>query len=125
MELEIGAQPTPLFDVALATSVADGRLRSTLESYDAEGNSTGIIAAIEEGTRLPTTPLLQATATATLRWLMQDGRWVGYVTARTSTSEHATRRSGDQAEGFGTIDFLALRHTIGGPWHDRALSDEC
>ena len=113
MELEIAAQPTPLFDFALATSVADGRLQSTLESYDAEGSSTGIIAGIEEGKRLPTTPLFQATAAATWRWLM--GRWVGYLSG---TFQHVGSRFtqiGDQAAGFGMVDLLALPHTIGGP----------
>ncbi len=113
MELEIAAQPTPLFDFALAASVADGRLQSTLESYDAEGSSTGIIAGIEEGKRLPTTPLFQATAAATWRWLM--GRWVGYLSG---TFQHVGSRFtqiGDQAAGFGMVDLLALPHTIGGP----------
>ena len=49
MEFEIAAQPTPLFDFAVAASVADAKLQSTLESYDAAGNSTGIIAGIEGG----------------------------------------------------------------------------
>ena len=113
MELEIAAQPTPLFDFALAASVADGRLQSTLEAYDAEGSSTGIIAGIEEGKRLPTTPLFQTTAAATWRWLM--GRWVGYLSG---TFQHVGSRFtqiGDQAAGFGTVDLLALPHTIGGP----------
>ena len=113
MELEIAAQPTPLFDFALAASVADGRLQSTLESYDAGGNSTGIIAGIEEGKRLPTTPLFQATAAATWRWLM--GRWVGYLSG---TYQHVGSRYtqiGDQAAGFGAVNLLALPNTIGGP----------
>ncbi len=113
MELEIAAQPTPLFDFAVAASVADGRLQSTLESYDAEGNSTGIIAGIEEGKRLPTTPLFQATAAATWRWLM--GRWVGYLSG---TYQHVGSRYtqiGDQAAGFGAVNLLALPNTIGGP----------
>ena len=113
MELEIAAQPTPLFDFAVAASVADGRLQSTLESYDAEGNSTGIIAGIEESKRLPTTPLFQATAAATWRWLM--GRWVGYLSG---TYQHVGSRYtqiGDQAAGFGMVNLLALPNTIGGP----------
>ena len=65
IQLEVAAQPTPLFDFALAASVADGRLQSTLESYDAQGKATGIIAGIEAGKRLPTTPLFQTTAAAT------------------------------------------------------------
>ena len=113
MELEIAAQPTPLFDFAIAASVADGRVQSTLESFDAEGNSTGIIAGIEAGKRLPTTPLFQATAAATWRWLM--GRWVGYLSG---TYQHVGSRFtqiGDQAAGFGMVDLLALPNTIGGP----------
>ena len=113
MELEIAAQPTPLFDFAIAASVADGRLQSTLESYDTDGNSTGIIAGIEAGKRLPTTPLFQTTAAATWRWLM--GRWVGYLSG---TFQHVGPRFtqiGDQAEGFGAVNLLALANTIGGP----------
>ena len=113
MELEFAAQPTPLFDFALAASVADGRLQSTLEAYDADGNSTGVIAGIEEGKRLPTTPLFQTTAAATWRWLM--GRWVGYLSG---TFQHVGSRFtqiGDQAAGFGMVDLLALPNTIGGP----------
>ena len=113
MELEIAVQPTPLFDFALAASVADGKLQSTLESYGADGNSTGIIAGIEAGKRLPTTPLFQATAAATWRWLM--GGWVGYLSG---TFQHVGSRFtqiGDQAEGFGVVNLLALPNTIGGP----------
>ncbi|MYD69281.1 MAG: TonB-dependent receptor [Acidobacteria bacterium] len=113
MELEIAAQPTPLFDFAIAASVADGRLQSTLESYDADGNSTGIIAGIEEGKRLPTTPLFQTTAAATWRWLM--GNRVGYVSG---TFQHVGSRFtqiGDQAAGFGAVNLLALPNTVGGP----------
>ena len=113
MELEIAAQPTPLFDFAIAASVADARLQSTLESFDTEGNSTGIIAGIEEGKRLPTTPLFQATAAATWRWLM--GSWVGYLSG---TFQHVGSRFtqiGDQAAGFGMVNLMALPNTIGGP----------
>ena len=113
MELELAAQPTPLFDFAVAASVADAKLQSTLESYDAGGNSTGVIAGIEEGRRLPTTPLFQATAAATWRWLM--GSSVGYLSG---TYQHVGSRYtqvGDQAAGFGAVNLLALPNTIGGP----------
>ena len=113
MELEIAAQPTPLFDFAIAASVADARLQSTLESFDTDGNSTGIIAGIEEGKRLPTTPLFQTTAAATWRWLM--GSWVGYLSG---TFQHVGSRFtqiGDQAAGFGMVNLMALPNTIGGP----------
>ena len=51
LEFEVAAQPTPLFDVALSASVADARLQA--------GHVTGIIAGIEDGKRLPTTPRFQ------------------------------------------------------------------
>ena len=120
MELEVAAQPTPLFDFALAASVADGRLQSTLEAYDAEGNPTGIIAGIEAGKRMPTTPLVQATAAATWRWLM--GGRVGYLSG---TFQHVGARYtqiGDQAAGFGAVDLLALPNTIGGPLTQRTFT---
>ena len=113
MEFEIAAQPTPLFDFAVAASVADAKLQSTLESYDAAGHSTGIIAGLEAGKRLPTTPLFQATAAATWRWLL--GRGVGYLSG---TYQHVGARYtqvGDQAAGFGSVNLLALPNTIGGP----------
>ena len=77
LEFEVAAQPTPLFDVALSASVADARLQSTLESYDAAGHVTGIIAGIEDGKRLPTTPRFQMAVAATWRWVM--GSRVGYL----------------------------------------------
>jgi iron complex outermembrane receptor protein len=113
IELEIAAQPTPLFDFALSASYNDSKLRSTLTSTDAGGN-VSIVSGIEDGNRLPTVPELQVAAAATRRWQMRHG-WAGYVTG---TYQHVGSRFtqiGDQAEGFGTVNLLALPNTIGGP----------
>ena len=106
LEVEVTAQPTPLFDVALSASVADARLQSTLEAYDAAGNSTGIIAGIEDGKRLPTRPRFQMTAAATWRWVM--GGWVGYLSGVHQHVRSRFTQIGDQAEGFGSVDLTAL-----------------
>ena len=119
LEVEVAAQPTPLFDVALAASVADARLQSTLEAYDAAGHATGIIAGIEDGKRLPTTPRFQTTAAATWRWVM--GGWVGYLSGVYQHVGSRFTQIGDQAEGFGSVDLTALTPAlhpdtfIGGP----------
>ena len=119
LEVEVTAQPTPLFDVALTASVADARLQSTLEAYDTAGHSTGIIAGIEDGKRLPTTPRFQTTAAATWRWVM-DG-WVGYLSGVYQHVGSRFTQIGDQAEGFGSVDLTALTPAlhpdtfIGGP----------
>ena len=119
LEFEVAAQPTPLFDVALSASVADARLQSTLEAYDAAGHATGIIAGIEAGKRLPTTPRFQTTAAATWRWVM--GGWVGYLSGVYQHVGSRFTQIGDQAEGFGSVDLTALTPAlhpdtfIGGP----------
>ena len=119
VELELAAQPTPLFDFALSASVADARLQSTVTSTDADG-AVGVVSGIEAGKRLPTTPRFQAAAAATWRWLVGGG-WVGYLSG---TFQHVGSRYtqvGDQAVGFGTVDLTALAPAlrpgtfIGGP----------
>ena len=119
MEFEVAAQPTPLFDVALSASVADARLQSTLEAYDDAGHAIGIIAGIEDGKRLPTTPRFQMTTAATWRWVM--GGWVGYLSGVYQHVGSRFTQIGDQAEGFGSVDLTALTPAlhpdtfIGGP----------
>ena len=106
LEVEVAAQPTPLFDVALSVSVADARLQSTLEAYDAAGHAIGIIAGIEDGKRLPTTPRFQMTTAATWRWVM--GGWVGYLSGVYQHVGSRFTQIGDQAEGVGSVDLTAL-----------------
>ena len=118
VELELVAQPTTFFDVAVSASLADARLQSTITSTDATG-AVNVVSGIEAGKRLPTTPRFQTAAAATWRW--PAGGWVGYVSG---TFQHVGSRFtqvGDQAEGFGAVDLMALAPvlrpgtSLGGP----------
>ena len=117
LELELAAQPSPLFDFAISASYNDSQLDSTLTSTDAQGN-VSVVSGIQKGNRLPTVPELQAAAAATYRWEMTRN-WAGYLTG---TYQHVGSRFtqiGDQAAGFGTVNLLAFEQagggTIGGP----------
>ncbi len=114
LELELAAQPTPVFDYAISASYTDSELQSTLTSTDAGGNVT-IVSGIESGNRLPTVPELQIAAAATYRWEMSHG-WAGFLTG---TFQHVGSRFtqiGDQADGFGSVNLLAFDpNNIGGP----------
>ena len=118
VELELAAQPTTFFDVAVSASLADARLQSTITSTDATG-AVNVVSGIEAGKRLPTTPRFQTAVATTWRW--RAGGWVGYVSG---TFQHVGSRFtqvGDQAEGFGAVDLMALAPvlrpgtSIGGP----------
>ena len=119
VELELAAQPTPFFDLAVSASVADARLKSTVTSTDAAG-AVNVVSGIESGRRLPTTPMFQAAAAATWRWLA-GGRWVGYVSGIFQYVGSRFTQVGDQAAGFGSVDLTALSPvlhpgtSIGGP----------
>lgn len=113
LELELAAQPNPWFDFAISASYTDAELQSTITSVDQAGNVT-VVAGIEDGNRLPTVPEFQGAAAGTYRWEMARG-WAGYLTG---TYQHVGSRFtqvSDQAEGFGTVNLLALPNTIGGP----------
>ena len=106
LELELAAQPATFFDFAISASVVDARLQSTVTSTDADGAVT-VVSGIEPDRRLPTTPRLQAAAAATWRRPLSN-RSVGYVSG---TFQHVGSRFtqvGDQAEGFGSVNLLAL-----------------
>ena len=109
----------PFFDLAVSASVADARLESTVTSTDAAG-AVNVVSGIESGRRLPTTPMFQAAAAATWRWLA-GGRWVGYVSGIFQHVGSRFTQVGDQAAGFGSVDLTALSPvlhpgtSIGGP----------
>lgn len=106
IEAELFMQPTPNFEFGLSGSYVDAELQSTITSTDEEGVTT-IVAGIEEGNRLPTTPEFQFAASATYTWPMASGR-EGFVTG---TFQHVGERwtqISDQSEGFGTVDLTAF-----------------
>ncbi len=114
LELELTAQPSPVFDFAVSVSYAHSELGSTLTSTAADG-TTSVVSGIEKGNRLPTAPRFQAAAAATWRW--EAGDWAGYLSSAFQHVGSRFTQVGDHAAGFGAVDLLALsaRHPIGGP----------
>ena len=114
LELELTAQPSPVFDFAVSASYADSELGSTLTSTAGDG-TTSVVSGIEKGNRLPTVPQFQAAAAATWRW--EAGDWAGYLTGAFQHVGSRFTQVGDHGPGFGTVDLLALSATnpVGGP----------
>ncbi|MBM2854341.1 MAG: putative TonB-dependent receptor [Steroidobacteraceae bacterium] len=102
VEIELAAQPTDHFDFGFSASIVNSELDSTITSTSA-GGVTSVVAAIEDGNRMPSVPEFQMAANATYKWSMTD-RLEGYLTA---TYQHVGDRYtqvADQASGFGTFN---------------------
>ena len=112
-EVEFAAAPSQSFDFAISASFNDSTLRSTLSSTAADG-SVSVVSGIEEGNRLPTVPEVQVVAAATYQWQLKQG-WLGYLTGTYQHTGSRFTQIGDQAQGFGTVNLLALPNSIGGP----------
>ncbi|HET9298499.1 MAG TPA: TonB-dependent receptor [Candidatus Polarisedimenticolaceae bacterium] len=107
VELEFELAPTDVFDFAISASYLNAELDSTLISNGV------VISGIQEGNRLPTVPEFQAALAATYHFNL--GTWAWYTTGVYQHIGSRFTQIGDQAEGFGTVDLLALPNTIGGP----------
>ena len=68
-EMELFARPTQNFDLGLSVTYADAKITET--KLDATGTP---IAGIRDGNRLPTSPKLQAAASAGYTWPLADSR---------------------------------------------------
>ena len=109
-ELEFGYAPTDRFDFSVSAGYNDSTVRSTLAGSEATVEATGI----REGNRLPSVPKFQAALAATYQQPVAD-EFRGYATG---TYQHIGSRYTqlvDQEAGVGTVNLLALPHTIGGP----------
>jgi len=113
VEGEIAAAPNDNFDVSVAATFVNAKLRSTLTSTDSTGHTT-VVAGIESGHRLPTVPQIQVVSAATLRWPSPSG-FVAYATGVFQHVGDRYTQIGDQAAGFGTVNLLTFSGTIGGP----------
>jgi iron complex outermembrane receptor protein len=115
IELEFELAPTDNFDFAISATKLSSELRSTLTSTNAEGQ-TSVVAAIEEGNRLPTVPEFQMAAAATFRWNMAQGR-LGYLTGAYQHVGSRFTQIGDQDPAFGTVSLTSFApNNIGGPF---------
>ncbi len=109
-ELEFAAAPTDNFDFSVAVGFNNAELGSTITD-----TSGAVLAGIREGSRLPSVPQFQMSATATYQWQMSGGK-LGYVTG---TYQHVGSRYtqiGDEEPGLGTLNIRSFgANTIGGP----------
>jgi iron complex outermembrane recepter protein len=113
LEVEFSAAPNDNFDFSLSGSFNNSELRSSLTSTDPGGN-VSIVSGIEEGNRLPTVPEVQVAAVATYQWEMSSATRI-YLTGSFQHIGSRFTQVGDQADGFGVVNLLALPNTIGGP----------
>lgn len=100
-ELELTAQPTDHFDFGLSATVVSSELDSTITSTNASG-VTSVVAAMEDGSRMPSVPEFQLAANATYKWPL-TASLEGFVSG---TYQHVGNRFtqvADQRPGFETF----------------------
>ncbi|MDP9193715.1 MAG: TonB-dependent receptor [Acidobacteriota bacterium] len=108
-EIELEIAPNDSFDFAISASKVNSELRSTLSA------STGVVAGIESGNRLPTVPEFQMAAAASYHW--RTSTLAGYVTGAYQHVGSRYTQIGDQAAGFGTVNLNSFGTVgIGGPF---------
>jgi iron complex outermembrane receptor protein len=117
VEAEFELAPTDNFDFALSGNYNQSELDS---SFIVGGN---VVAAIQEGNRLPSVPEVQFAAAGTYRWQMQSGR-AAYLTGVFQHVGDRYTQVGDQAEGFGTVDLTGFTGDIGGPYTQNIITFE-
>ncbi|MBM5812194.1 MAG: TonB-dependent receptor [Gammaproteobacteria bacterium] len=101
LEVELTAQPTDNFDFGLSATWVSSKLDSTITSTDSNGVTT-VVAAIEDGNRMPSVPKIQVAANATYQWPVSDA-FNAYVTASWQHVGDRYTQVADQAPGFGTF----------------------
>lgn len=108
-EIEFEVAPNDSFDFAMTATKVNSELKSTLRA------STGVVAGIEEGNRLPTVPEFQMAAAASYHW--RTSTLAGYVTGAYQFIGSRYTQIGDQAAGFGTVNLNSFGTPgIGGPF---------
>jgi iron complex outermembrane recepter protein len=110
-EFELAVAPTDRFDFSLSAGYNDSTLRSTLTSTASNG-TVSVISGIESGSRLPSVPKFQAALAATYQQPITP-EIQGYMTGTYTHIGSRITQVGD--ENLGTVNLLALPHTIGGP----------
>ena len=109
-ELEFAMAPSEHFDFALSAGYNDAKVTSTLNGSEATIEATGI----RDGNRLPSVPTFQMAINATYQQPVCEG-FLGYLNGNWSYIGSRYTQLADQEPGVGTINLLALTHTIGGP----------
>jgi iron complex outermembrane receptor protein len=101
-EIELLARPSDQWDFGLTATYVNAEITDTQVGPD---GSTPI-AGIREGNRLPTSPELQAAASATYSWPWDNG-WNGYVNFTVQHVGSSYTQLADQESGFGTLSTTA------------------
>jgi len=102
--------PTDHLDFALSGSYTDSQVRSTITGAPGLEEATGIVA----GNRLPGVPKLQAAVAVNYTQPITPD-YLGYANATYHHIGSRYTQLADQEPGVGTVNLLALPHTIGGP----------
>lgn len=114
VEAELSVAPDESFDFAIAASVTDSELRSTLTSTSGSG-AVSVVSGIEAGNRLPSVPHFKASAAATYRWMVASD-WPMFVTGSFQHIGSRITQIDDHVPGIGTVDLTTFGdNTIGGP----------
>jgi iron complex outermembrane recepter protein len=100
VELELTAAPTDRFDFGISASYTESEIDTSVTSTS--GGVTTIVAAIEEGNRLPSVPEFQLSANATYSWPMGE-RVDGFITGVYQHVGSRYTQIADQEDGFGTF----------------------
>jgi iron complex outermembrane receptor protein len=112
LDVEFTASPSDHLDIAIAASLNDSELRSTITSAGQP------VSGMEAGNRLPSVPQAQATAAATYQWQVGFSSRA-FITGSFQYMGSRYTQIGDQATGFGTVDLNSFEAgggaTIGGP----------
>ncbi len=109
VEAEVTLAPGVHWDLSMSAALNNGKLRSSLR--DGSGN---IISGIKNGNRLPSVPRVQLSGAATYGWFVTSGSRAFISGSYQYTGTHYTLID-DEAPGAGTVNLLALPHTVGGP----------
>ncbi|HXI96698.1 MAG TPA: TonB-dependent receptor [Candidatus Acidoferrum sp.] len=109
VEAEVTLAPGEHWDLSLSAALNNGKLRSSLK--DGAGN---IISGIKDGNRLPSVPQVQLSGAATYGWFVTAGSRAFISGSYQYSGSHYTLID-DEAPGAGTVNMLALPHTVGGP----------
>ena len=96
-EVELFARPTDNWDFGLTATYVNAEITETQRGPDGSP-----LAGIREGNRLPTSPELQAAATATYSWPWSNGL-NGYVNLTVQHVGSSYTQLADQEAGFGTL----------------------
>ncbi|MGH8250867.1 MAG: TonB-dependent receptor domain-containing protein [Steroidobacteraceae bacterium] len=100
IEMELSAQPTDRFDFGISATYTQAEIDSTVSSVTGD-----VLAGIEEGNRLPSTPEFQLAANATYSWPMTESI-EGFITGSYQHVGSRYTQMGDQVPGFGTFSIL-------------------